>query len=353
MTKPDLAAIRRRIAGRRGRGYWQSLEELAAAPQFLERVRLEFPDFEAMASQAYDRRRFLQLAAASMALGLAACGPEPQPRDRQPYVAQPLGMVPGRARYYATATALQAYGAGVLIEHQMGRPIKVEGNPDHPASLGATSAIGQATILSLYDPYRAEAATKDGGLSTWEAFAAELLARRPKLLERHGAGIALLTGTVTSPALVAEIGRLKQQFPELRWHQWEAINRDQVTAGAKLAFGRPVDLLPDFSAADIILAVEGDFLESAPGHLKFARDFAARRRPAEMKEHMSRLYAIESTPTLSGAKADHILSLPPHQIGPALRRIAAGVGAGPKDWSGTGEGHGAEIDSLAQELKGA
>ncbi len=103
-----------------------------------------------------DRRRFLQLTAASMAMmGLAACGPEVAPRDRQPYVEQPAGIVPGRWRYFATATALQGYGTGVLVKHEMGRPLKIEGNPDHPASLGATSAIGQASILELYNPFRA------------------------------------------------------------------------------------------------------------------------------------------------------------------------------------------------------
>src|SRR5690242_19764354 len=115
-------------------------------------------------------------------MGLAACGPEVQPRDRQPYVEQPVGIVPGRWRYFSTATELQGYGAGVLVKHQMGRPLKVEGNPDHPASLGSTSAIGQASILELYNPFRAEALMQDGAIEPWPAFTAAVIERRQRLL---------------------------------------------------------------------------------------------------------------------------------------------------------------------------
>jgi molybdopterin-containing oxidoreductase family iron-sulfur binding subunit len=180
---------------------------------------------EAIAARAPDRRRFLQLMTASMSLmGLGSCGPEVLPRERVPYVEQPEGIIPGRSRYFATATPLGGYGTGVLIEHQMGRPIKVEGNPDHSASLGLTSAIDQARILGLYDPYRAEAVAQGGQITSREAFATAALGRREALLARHGDGLAILTGTVTSPTLAAQIGALRQQYPQLRWHQWEVVN---------------------------------------------------------------------------------------------------------------------------------
>ncbi len=352
-SKLSLTALRRR-ASAGGRRYWASLEELTQSPEFLARLREEFPALGAAADAAYDRRRFLQLAAASLALtGIAGCGPEEAPRDRQPYVEQPPGIVPGRARYYATATALQGFGAGVLVEHQMGRPIKIEGNPDHPASLGATSAIGQASILGLYDPYRAQTLTRDGAIVTWETLVAAVFERRDVLRTQEGRGLALLTGTVTSPTLMAQIARLKEDFPELRWHQWEAINRDEVLAGACLAFGRPVDLIPDFTAADVIVAIDSDALDRAPGHLKFARDFAARRRAAEMKERMSRVYALESTPTLMGAKADHRLALAPAEIEQALRQLAAKLGAAPQAWSGDDHRAAAIIDAIVDDLRGA
>jgi MoCo/4Fe-4S cofactor protein with predicted Tat translocation signal len=359
MTDPrrsslDFAALRRRLAERRGPLYWRSLEELAESPEFLARAREEFPGFAAAAEQSYDRRRFLQLTAASMALmGLAACGPEEQPRDREPYIEQPAGLVPGRPRYYATATTHDGYGTGVLIEHLMGRPLKVEGNPEHPASLGATSAIGQASILGLYDPFRAQSLTQDGGIASWDAFATAVIERRTSLRAQHGRGLALLTGTVTSPTLIDQIGRLRHQYPALRWFQWEALHRDQVRAGTEQAFGRPLEVLPDFAAADLIVAIDGDFLDTAPGAVRFAREFASRRRAAEVKDRMSRLYALESTPTLAGAKADHRLLLRPVEIDAALRRLAGALGAAPEAWAQTPAPNAAALDAIAEDLRRA
>ncbi|HEY3809182.1 MAG TPA: TAT-variant-translocated molybdopterin oxidoreductase, partial [Steroidobacteraceae bacterium] len=161
----DMATLRRRLREHRGPAYWRSLEELADTPDFLDEMQNEFPRFAAAAAGAPDRRRFLQLMAASLALGgLAACGPEETPRQLLPYVEQPPGIVPGRARYYASAVTLDGYATGVMLQHQMGRPVKVEGNPDHPASLGAAGAIEQASILGLYDPHRAQAVTRRGAV---------------------------------------------------------------------------------------------------------------------------------------------------------------------------------------------
>ena len=306
----DLAALRQRLGNRRGPAYWRSLEELADTPEFLAQVQDEFPRFAAAAAGALDRRRFLQLMAASLALGgVAACGPEEKPRRLLPYVEQPPGIVPGRARYYATATTLEGYATGVMLAHQMGRPIKVEGNPDHPASLGATSAIGQATILGLYDPHRAQAVSRRGGVESWQAFVTAIIDKRRQWQTSGGQGLYLLTGTVTSPTLAEQIAALRRAFPEMRWHQWEALHRDGARDAARLAFGRPLDTVLDIEKADVVLAIESDFLSAAAGHLRYARDFAARRRAAEIGEKMSRLYAIESTPTLAGAKADHRLML--------------------------------------------
>src|SRR6185437_3162920 len=145
----------------------------------------------------------------SMALGgLAGCGPERQPRQLLPYVEEPPGIIPGRWRYYATATTRGGYATGVMIGHQMARPVKVEGNPDHPASLGAADAIGQASILGLYDPRRAQSITGGRQIATWEGFASTVVGWREALLKRHGEGFRLLTGTITSPTLAAQIAAL-------------------------------------------------------------------------------------------------------------------------------------------------
>ncbi len=316
-----------------GRNYWRTLEELAETPEFAAIVERDVPRFHDVLG-AFDRRRFLQLMAASMALGgLSACGPEPNPRQLLPYVEQPPGIVPGRSRYYATATTCDGYATGVLVSHQMARPVKVEGNPDHPASLGAASGIMQATILTLYDPRRAQSIVGNGQIDTWESFITALYERRDRLLSRGGEGLRLLTGNVTSPSLAAQIAALQQQYPAMRWHQWEPLHRDNEFAASQRAFGRPVEHVFDIAAADVIFAVESDVISAVPGWLAYARQFAARRRPDETGGQMSRVYAIESTPTLIGAKADHRLPMRPEEILDGMRHLAAAVGAGPQEWT--------------------
>ena len=216
-----------------GRDYWRSLEELAESPGFAAIVEREVPRFRAVLG-TLERRRFLQLMAASMALGgLSACDQEVEPRQLLPYVEQPPGMVPGRSRYYATATTVEGYATGVLVAHQMARPVKIEGNPDHPASLGAASAIMQASILELYDPRRAQTIVGSGEIAAWQDFVAALVGRGARLTPRGGDGLRLLTGTVTSPSLTARIAALQQQFPAMRWHQWEPLHRDAEFAAGE------------------------------------------------------------------------------------------------------------------------
>jgi molybdopterin-containing oxidoreductase family iron-sulfur binding subunit len=333
-----------------GRDYWRNLEELADSPEFAAIVARELPRFRDIAP-AFDRRRFLQLMAAAMSLGgLSACGPESNRRQLLPYVEQPQGIIPGRDRYYATATTLGGYATGVLVAHQMGRPIKIEGNPDHPASLGAASAIMQASILSLYDPRRAQSIVGRGQIDSWQRFVNVMFERRRQLLDRRGAGLRLLTGHVTSPSLAAQIADLRRQFPEMRWHQWEAADRDNEAQALGQAFGAPVDPTYDLGAADVIFAVESDLISATPGWLAYARHFAARRRPTETGGKMSRVYAIESTPTLIGAKADHRLPLRPAEIAAALRWLAAKTGAGPADWSRRPVEHSSWLEAAAQDL---
>jgi MoCo/4Fe-4S cofactor protein with predicted Tat translocation signal len=313
-----------------GRTYWQTLEELADTPEFAAIVERQTPRFADVVNN-FDRRRFLQLMAASMALGgLSGCGPEPDPRQLLPYVQQPDNVVPGRSRSFATALTQSGYATGVLVTHQMARPIKVEGNPDHPASFGAASAIMQASILQLYDPRRAQTVAGNGAISTWEAFVAALYQRRKTLLAKNGEGLRILTGAVTSPSLAAQIANLQQQFPGMRWHQWEPLHRDNELAAAQQSFGQPVERVFDLSKAERIFGVESDLISATPGWLAYARQFAAARRPVETGGTMSRVYAIESTPTLLGAKPDHRLAMRPDDIVRSLRLLAGALGAAPQ-----------------------
>ena len=174
----DLNAIRQRLSGARGPEYWRCLEELADSAEFKALVSREAPRHAAAWSEVMDRRDFLRLMGASLALaGVSGClSSAPAPPDEKivPYVRQPEEIIPGRPLYFATAMPLQGYGRGVLAESHMGRPTKVEGNPEHPASLGATDAFTQASVLGLYDPDRSHAINNAGRISTWNAFFAAL-----------------------------------------------------------------------------------------------------------------------------------------------------------------------------------
>ena len=316
-----------------GRTYWQTLEELADSPEFAAAVAREAPRFKDVI-HGFDRRRFLQLMAASIALGgLSGCGPEANPRQLLPYVEEPDNVIPGRDRFFATAVTQNGYGTGVLVTHQMARPIKVEGNPGHPASLGAASAIMQASILQLYDPRRAQLVVGNGQIATWESFVPVLYGRRGALLERKGEGLRVLTGAVTSPFLAAQLAALKQQFPQMQWHQWEPLHRDAELAADTQMFGQAAEKLYDLTKAERILGIGSDLISTTPGALAYARQFAAARRPSETHGQMSRVYAVESTPTLLGAKADHRLPLCPDEIERALRYVAGLVGTGPQEWT--------------------
>ncbi|MBP2306459.1 4Fe-4S dicluster domain-containing protein [Azospirillum melinis] len=336
LGREELARhIEDRLTGKSGRALWRSLDELSREPSVLEMLRAEFPGLPDLADARVGRRRLLELMGASFALaGLSGCGPGEASETAIPYVTMPAGLVPGVARHFATAVTRGGYADGVLAIHQMGRPVQLEGNPDHPASLGALDPIVQASILDLYDPDRSRTVLKAGRTASTNGMVKALVDRLPALAALGGGGLRLLTGTVTSPTLARQIGALKQRFPAMQWHRWEADGRDMVRAGAVLAYGRPVDTVLHLDRAKVILAVESDFLDSAPGHLRYARDFARRRRAAEdgQPEEMSRLYAVESSPTLAGARADHRFAVRPDEVEAVVRALAAELGAGPAEW---------------------
>ncbi|HEX3953665.1 MAG TPA: TAT-variant-translocated molybdopterin oxidoreductase [Stellaceae bacterium] len=330
--------------------WWRSFAEHAEDPAYLAAVAGEFPE-GADRGDGIDRRRLLQLMAASAALaGLGGCGPSEPPEDIVPRVEPLAGEVAGTARYVATSVVQEGYATGALLQHRMGRPIKVEGNPDHPASLGASDALMQATVLDLYDPERSAAVLQAGRqIVPWEKLEQVLADKARQWSGDGGAGLRILTGRVTSPTLAAQMAALLKKYPGARWHQWEPLAGDAVEAGATLAFSRAVDTVPLFDKADVVLAIESDALSGAPGHLAFARAFAERRRAAEAGSgKMSRVYAIEATPTLFGAAADHRFVLKPADSEAALRAIAAETGAGPAAWGNSERP--AWIDAVARDL---
>ena len=158
-----------------------------------------------------------------------------------PYVEAPEAIVPGKPLFFASAVPIDGYACGVLVKSQMGRPIKIEGNPAHPASLGAVDIFGQATILTLYDPDRSQLVTHNARVDTWEHFPDAPPGHPRKAARKKGAGLRILTQTVASPTLADQLQRLTEQFPAAKWHSYEPLTRDAVWAGCRLAFGEDLE----------------------------------------------------------------------------------------------------------------
>ncbi|OUC04956.1 molybdopterin oxidoreductase [Litorilinea aerophila] len=326
-TQFDWNTLRQRLAQNPDRkAFWRSLEELADTPAFQALLRQEFPQM-AIPGPTTSRRTFLKLMGA--ALLMAGCSVRPPRRQIVPYVNAPETVIPGKPLYFATAMPLGGYGIGVLVESHEGRPTKVEGNPQHPASLGGSNPFLQASILGLYDPDRAQVVTEQGQIRTWQDFLNALQARRAGWQETQGAGLRILTGTITSPTLGAQLQALLEAFPQARWYQYEPAGLDNLREGARLAFGRVLNTVYHVAQAARILSLDADFLYTFPGSIRHARDFAAGRRlrdGAADTATMNRLYAVESTPTITGARADHRLPLQAAQVEAAARLLARELG---------------------------
>ncbi|MBZ5654601.1 MAG: TAT-variant-translocated molybdopterin oxidoreductase [Acidobacteriia bacterium] len=325
----DLATVKAELEQTTGPEYWRSLEELAGSEEFQDMLHREFPKGASEWFDAFSRRGFLKTMGASLALaGLTGCTRLPL-TEIVPYVKQPENVIPGRPKYYATAFTLSGYASPILVESHLFRPTKVEGNPEHPASLGGTDIYAQASILDLYDPDRAQSITYMGDVRSWNAFMEAV--RGPMAVQKSmaGGGVRILTQTVSSPTLASQIRNYLAANPMAKWHVWEPINRDNVYEGAKLAFGEVVETRYDFSKADVIVSLDADFLYAGfPGSARYTRDFAARRNP---DANMNRLYVIESTPSSTGMKADHRLPMRASEIEKFTFALANAVGAGPTE----------------------
>jgi molybdopterin-containing oxidoreductase family iron-sulfur binding subunit len=343
----DLAAIRTRLAQQRGRQYWRSLDELADTPEFEAYLKAEFPEQATQLLDPVGRRTFMKLMGASLALaGVSACTRQPTEKVF-PYVKAPELIVPGEPLFFATAMPLAGIGTGLLAESHMGRPTKVEGNPDHPASLGATDLYSQASVLGLYDPDRSQVIRQVGDVQTWANFTAALAQLMAAQKTRDGAGLRILTGTVTSPTLAAQMRQLLTQYPQAKWHQWEPVSRDAARTATRRAFGRPLDTQYRFDRALRVLSLDADFLGSGPDQVRCVRDYVSTRRdPAAM----SRLYVIETAPSNTGAMADHRLPLRPDEIAEFAIAVARGVGVSVRAPQGM-TAHATLIDAVVQDLK--
>src|SRR5688572_8207 len=325
----DFSAIRSRLAGSDGRLYWRSLGELADTSEFREYLHREFPEQASEWNDPKGRREFLKLMSASLALaGVGACTKQP-PEAIVPYVRQPEDIVPGRPLFFASSVLHRGYAQPVLVESHMGRPTKIEGNPDHPASLGAADSFTQASILDLYDPDRAKTVTYRGEVRSWSNFLTAAQGVLASQKARQGAGFRVLTGPITSPSLAEIMAGILRDYPQAKWHQYDpaAFHGPPWAAGGQTAYATIEQPLYHLETADVIVTLDSDFLTSGPGSIRYQRAFADRRRVTHDRKEMNRLYAIESTPSLTGAKADHRLPLKASEIEAFARQLAAALGA--------------------------
>jgi molybdopterin-containing oxidoreductase family iron-sulfur binding subunit len=319
----DFSAIRSRLAGSEGRLFWRSLGELSDTPQFREYLHREFPEQASQWNDPKGRREFLKLMSASLALaGVSGCVKQPEERI-VPYVRQPEDMVPGRPLFFATAVPFGGVAVPVLVESHEGHPTKVEGNPQHPAGLGGSDIFTQASILDLYDPDRMQAVRFRTEVRGWGDFLTAIKGMLATQKTRQGAGIRFLTETITSPTVAEQMTRIRQAYPQATWHRWDPAGR--------IGGSGTTDAIYHVDKADVIVTLDADFLGCGPASLAYSRAFAVRRRAAVdaeagegVAEPMNRLYAIESTPTLTGAKADHHLTLGASEIAAAAQALSGG-----------------------------
>ncbi len=331
--KMDLNIVREKIEAatahdereKTGPEYWRSLEELAGSPDFQEALHREFPKGASEWLDTVSRRGFLKVMGASLGLaGMTACTKLPL-EPIVPYVRQPENVIPGRPMYYATAMTLGGYANPLLVESHLGRPTKIEGNDQHPASLGGTDIFAQASLLTMYDPDRSQSVTSMGDQRSFAAFLSAIRGPLSAQKALQGAGIRILTTTTSSPTLADQLRNFLKVYPQAKWHVYEPVNRDNVLEGAKMAFGQPVETRYDFTKADVVVSLDADFLYAGfPGNVKYIRDFASRRDPD--KGEMNRLYVIESMPTSTGAKADHRWPMQASMFDGFARFLASVVG---------------------------
>ena len=322
----DIEGLRVKLEGTRGREYWRSLESLAETPEFKEFLHREFPQNASEWLDPVGRRGFLKLMGASLALaGVSACTRQPD-EEIVPYVRQPEEEVPGKPLFYATAMPMNGTGLGLLVESHEGRPTKVEGNPDHPSSRGATDIYAQASILGLYDPDRSRNLTNLGDIFPFSAFSTAIRGPLQAQEAGQGAGIRILTETVASPTLAAQMREFLAEYPQAKWIQWEPVGRHNARAGSQLAFGDYVDAQYAIEKADVILSLDSDFLCTGASGVRHSRAFASRRRLEGDQAQLNRLYAVESDATNTGSRADHRLPLKASEIEAFARAVASRVG---------------------------
>ena len=286
-----------------GKKIWRSLEEYQRSDEFGEMLKAEFPSiFELW---TIDRRQVLQVMGASLALaGMSGCKPA-RSDDVVPFVNRPDGFLEGRADHYATAVLMDGYAQPVLATTSAGRPIKLDGNPEHPAFKGGSTPFMQAAILDLYDPDRSQAPLMGGHPASWADFDGQAARWRDEWAKSGGAGLRLLVGPTTSPTLLRQIDELRAALPEARVHLFDPLGGYAGEA--------PALLRPKLEAATVVVTLDDDLLGPTPAQAIHGRAWGERRGDVSQDQRMH-LFMAEATPTQTGARADHRIGVPPSRL---------------------------------------
>src|SRR6476660_538919 len=316
-----------------GTKYWRSIGELKNTPEFREWLEREFPEGAAdLNGDEWSRRDFMKLMGASMALagvGLTSCRrPE---MHLVPFTKSAEWTIPGKFLYYATAMPRRNGAIPLIATTVDGRPVKLEGNPLHPASGGATDTFAQASILDLYDPSRSQRFVHKGKASNRAEFDTYIGKLRDTITSQQGDGLAFLVGETLSPTRERLRVELAKMFPSMRWCVYEPLLSQEQMNFVQAAPGGGARLVPKLDRADVILALDSDFLDCGQGDLESVRAFTARRRVKSPADNMNRLYVVENHFTLTGAMADHRLRCPASQIAVLAQAIAEKILAGTND----------------------
>jgi MoCo/4Fe-4S cofactor protein with predicted Tat translocation signal len=297
-----------------GRKFWRSLEEYQASDAFGEMLQAEFPSLFDL--WLVDRRELLRVMGASLALaGMTGCKPA-RSDDVVPFVNRPEGFLEGRVEHYATAVLHDGYAQPVLATTSAGRPIKLDGNPDHPAIRGGSSPFMQAAILDLYDPDRSQAPLRANQPATWAEFDGEMARRRSGWASNGGAGLRLLIGPTTSPTLLRQLADLQSKLPQARVHLFDPLSG--------YAGSPPGEWLIRLEQARVVVSLDDDFLGPGPAQVTNARAWAQRRGDVPRGERLE-LFMAEPSPTQTGANANQRLAIPASRL-PALAQAIAGEG---------------------------
>jgi molybdopterin-containing oxidoreductase family iron-sulfur binding subunit len=316
------------------KSYWRSLGEIEGTPEYRSALEREFPEGASELPDGVTRRDMMMLLGASLSLaGVAGCRRPVE--EIVPYVNPPEDVIPGVPKHFATTMPFRRSAYGLIVESHEGRPTKIEGNPAHPSTLGASSSRVQASVLGLYDPDRSQSVALKGAKKSWNDFVAAWKQISQPHAADGGAGLAIISESFSSPTMARLVSDLRGRYPKLQWATYDAVSDENRLAGLRQAVGRDADLLLRFDRASVVLCLDADPLLTDPEMIRHARGFATGRHAGAAgpstgsgQAAMNRLYAVEGVFSLTGAMADHRLRLESRQIAPFVAALAARLGAG-------------------------